>query len=206
MQKLTSNPLSTTLLDDEKYDIVHSNTEDKENFQFERYKHGVFDYSFYKDLPWGSKKTTQEPLCMISFIPIAGFKLNRLHSLAGLKQRSQELFICDRINWKKAKPQHKHLSKSWDEPGFNFLSDQLNVNYYYSLKFAISCLGSDGKRLSLGIPNNGSQITLGDLVKLLSFTAPKELLEFRNVGPKKAAYLYSLLTDAGISLDEKNYL
>ncbi|MCH7411859.1 hypothetical protein MM213_00050 [Belliella sp. R4-6] len=204
MQKPATKPLPMTLLDDKKYKIVLSNTRDK-YLQFERYYNGVFEYSFSKCLTWESKQTKQEPLCLISIIPVIGTKLNQRHSLAELKQQSMKLFICDRVNWKTATPQ-QHLSRYWNSPCIHFLGDRLIDRYSYMILNTISSLGYDGKRLVLGIPNNGSKITLGDLVKLLSFTNPKELLGFRNVGPKKTAHLYSIFSKAGISLDPKNYL
>ncbi|MCH7408129.1 hypothetical protein MM239_01875 [Belliella sp. DSM 111904] len=192
-------------MDNSWYQIIESHHRNI-SFKMEKYHNGYFFYyyEFNKSL-FLDESLIQDYKCSIKMIPKKGIKLIESHHLSELKAAAVDIVLLNQINYfdVEAPPS---LSAYWDDSCKYFLKHKGKNGYVLRLFWIVDKFRYDDGLLFLGIPHSTYDLTLSQLVKYLSFTKAKSLEKITSIGKKSIKEFYSIFSEAGISLDPKNYM
>jgi hypothetical protein len=186
-------------------DVLYSHT-GKFYWRFDSYERSRFNFMLQN---WFSHIDIEcDPVISLSlsFTPNQGENVGPKLLLREIERMSQSIYLNSDINWVEREAP-EYLKSYWDFDCWLFLQNRIKSSMKYRVASIIEyALCTPQKLLSLGIPASRQGVTLGQLVKLASFSTKKELLSVRACGDKSVDAFYNIFSEAGLMLDQNLYM
>ncbi|MCH7411861.1 hypothetical protein MM213_00060 [Belliella sp. R4-6] len=204
MKNLNTGLSEKVFMDDSWYQILESHTGNT-HFSMEKYQNGYFFYTYeYKKSFFLDESLLQDYECRISLIPHPDVKLQKNHPLEELRDASIEMSLHGKFIWHELESPPGLLAY-WNTSCKYFLEDKGKHGYVLRFFWIVDKFRYDYGLLFLGIPRSNFDLTLSQLVKFLLFTKAESLEDITSIGKKSIKEFYSVFSEAGITLDPKNY-
>lgn len=186
-------------------EVLYSHT-GKFYWRFDSYERSSFNFVLEN---WSSYPVIEgDPVISLSlsFTPNQNENVGPKLLLKEIEGITQNIYLNSDINWfERESPEH--FKSYWDFDYWLFLQERIKSSMRYRVATMIDyALCTPQKLLSLGIPSSKPRVTLGQLVKLASFSTKKELLSVRACGDKSVDAFYDVFSEAGLMLDQNLYM
>ncbi|WP_194972519.1 hypothetical protein [Aquiflexum lacus] len=185
-------------------DVLYSHT-GKYYWRFDSYERSRFNFMLQNWVSHIDIESDPVISLSLSFTPNQGENVGPKLLLREIEGMSQSIYLNSDINWVEREAPD-YLNSYWDFDCWLFLQDRIKSSMRYRVASIIEyALCTPQKLLSLGIPASRQGVTLGQLVKLASFSTKNELMNVPKCGDKAVNAFLDALSDGGLMIDPNLY-